>query len=249
MSKRPKRGRPVAPLPRAGERGSPPAPPSFTELKLNGDLIVQEYTSLRNESLSAKQNQQTILQWTLGVIGVIIAACAASTAAMYEMTHQWRVAALLAVAVTVGGIVPVIVGCAFGIWLGEVDRMERAGRFLRSREEAWSAGTAKNAHPGTAAVAHLAIWESVLANNELGYGKNKSGSAASCALFLVLFLSSLGAGLALALTPASPLAQWATQTSPVWGWVAPTAWGVLCPVAAGWLFGKNVWTLARKTRS
>lgn len=153
--------------------------------QLRLDLVVQEYISLRNESLAAKQNQQSILQWSLATVGIGIAAVFTTTAVLFDPKTTSRLWMLLADAVILGVAVPLLVGFAFGIWLGEVDRMERAGNYLRDREQSMRDHHQMNPSSGSRFLPH---WEMSLKHPN---SKNRLGSAASCLLFSTLFCGSL----------------------------------------------------------
>ncbi|WEG08640.1 hypothetical protein PU630_15555 [Microbacterium horticulturae] len=165
------------------------------------ELLVQEYVSLRAESLSAKQNQQTILQWTLATVGIVIAASVTAATGLHDMDSAARLGLSVAVTLLTGVLTPALVSCAFGIWLGELNRMERAGHFLRLREEVWSAGYAKKADPASPQSGGVLLWESLLADHPHSqqFAKNRIGGMASVALFLMLATSAVVAGLILAL--------------------------------------------------
>src|SRR5215469_1452856 len=47
----------------------------------NAEAMSEEYRSLRAESLQAKSSQQSILQWSIGAVGVVSAAVLAALAA------------------------------------------------------------------------------------------------------------------------------------------------------------------------
>ncbi|ODT09277.1 MAG: hypothetical protein ABS61_13745 [Microbacterium sp. SCN 70-18] len=191
------------------------------------ELLVQEYVSLRNESLSAKQNQQTILQWAIATAGIVVAASIAVGGALEEVDALGRFSLNFASAVLVGGLMPVVVSCAFGNWLGELHRMERAGQFLREREAAWSGGAARSGDPSDPEYALVLLWESLLVNDSISerFSKNRLGSAASVGLFLVLAMFSLAAGVIIVVGPGGTLANLPEAFDPVvvtactWVWV------------------------------
>lgn len=158
------------------------------------ELLVQEYVSLRAESLAAKQNQQTILQWTLATVGIVVAASVAAVAALKDLNAASQLAINAATAIMAGLCIPVIVALAFGIWLGELNRMQRAGQFLRSREAAWSRGLAAESDPDDPHSGHLLLWETLIAGQHRDYPKNRLGGKASVLLFATLYAFSLVAG-------------------------------------------------------
>jgi hypothetical protein len=154
----------------------------------------EEYSSLRAESLQAKSNQQSILQWSIGAVGVVAAAVLAALAALGDAKavadNRLRLTAIL---ITLGIVVPTLLVSAFAVWIGEVERMERVGRFIRSREETlwkWPPPSITSER----AFNELPIfWENLIAAPRLGsiYGKNRTGSLAVCFLYLVSFITSV----------------------------------------------------------
>ena len=172
----------------------------------NAEAISDEYRSLRAESLQAKSNQQSILQWSIGAVGIVAAAVLAALAALGDAKtvgdSRLRLAAL---AVSLGVVVPTLLASAFAVWIGEVERMERVGRFIRSREETtWE--WPPPAITSERAFRELPIfWENLIAAPRLGstYGKNKTGSLATSLLYVVSFIVSETVGVA-ALWTAKP---------------------------------------------
>jgi hypothetical protein len=216
--------------------------PSTSVIPIQGDLVVQEYVSLRNESLAAKQNQQTILQWTLATVGVVIAASVAASIATGDLSATERPGVLFVGAALTGFVLPTVIACALGIWLGEVGRMERAGHFLRSREAAWSQGLAINSLPDDPTHGLTPLWETMLKDAvHPMYRKNWLGTFASVALFGTLMFSSLAAGLLVAVGPGGLVDNcpaiatcgefsWAPW---VWSGIMLTAVPVLCFASLG----------------
>lgn len=190
------------------------------------ELLVQEYVSLRAESLSAKQNQQTILQWTLATVGIVIAACVAAATGLHDMDNTTRLGLSVAIALLTGALTPVLVSCAFGIWLGELNRMQRAGHYLRLREDVWSAGKAKSVDPGSPESAGILLWESLLVDHPHSerFAKNRIGGIASVALFAMLAASALVSGMILALGKGG-LAEQQSQGVTAWlVWAIAVLW-------------------------
>lgn len=215
-----------------------------------GELVVQEYASLRTESQTAKQNQQTILQWTLATAGVVIAAAIAAGAALKDLDDVGKLSLSLATVVLIGGLMPAVVACAFGIWIGELQRMERAGQYLAARERAWSRGRSTSALPQDPGSSHFPLWESLLADgtHDPHYQKNRLGGAASISLFGSVFIFSIGVGLVLFLGPGGTLSQlpadWTTVA--VWTagiWVGTLIVSILC------VFVTPIRQLAASTKS
>lgn len=213
-----------------------------------GELVVQEYASLRSESQAAKQNQQTILQWTLATAGVVIAAATAAGAALKDLDDIGRLGLSLATVVLTGGLMPVVVACAFGIWVGELQRMERAGQFLADREKAWSRGRSASARPHDPSNAYYPLWESLLADgsSDPEYQKNRLGGAASIALFASVFAFSIGIGIVLFLGPGGTLSQLPPESSMIAIWVG-VIWLTTLLIVVGAVFVQPVRRLATST--
>ena len=89
------------------------------------DTITEEYKSLRTESLEALRRQATVLQVGLALIGVLLAAGFSG----YEDIPDPLVWVLF------GLIIPVLSYTILFIWLGEVERMARAGYYLTGLEK------------------------------------------------------------------------------------------------------------------
>jgi hypothetical protein len=99
-------------------------------------MFLAEYQSLREESAQARTAQQTILQWSLGAFALIFAGAMASDVAS---TPRGEVLLMIIFGLALPGLV-------FGsclAWAGELLRMERAGYFLRGREAAVWASSAR----------------------------------------------------------------------------------------------------------
>lgn len=193
---------------------------------------------MRAESLSAKQNQQTILQWTLATVGIVIAACVAAATGLHDMDQLTRLGLSIAIALLTGALTPTLVSCAFGVWLGELNRMERAGHFLRLREKAWSAGQAETANPDSPESGRFLLWESLLADHPHSerFTKNRIGGQASVALFAMLLISALTCGLVLALGSGGLAEQQSLGVPAHLVWAASLIWVVIFLSANVWIF-------------
>lgn len=145
------------------------------------ELLVAEYNALRAESLNAKQNQQTIFQWSLAAMGAVFAALAVLAASPGSILVGYAF------------VVPLVATTGFMSWLGEVERMERAGRFIRNREQAVQRGTGTLVGDPDALRVVPILWESVLFDDRYRreYGKNRIGSLAAILLYYGSFLGSM----------------------------------------------------------
>ena len=86
------------------------------------DLVLEEYRTLREESLQAMRQQQLILQLGLAALGVLVSVGIRSST-------DTTVAALLLM-----GLIPLLSVLIVLIWAGELERMVRAGTHLRRIE-------------------------------------------------------------------------------------------------------------------
>lgn len=90
------------------------------------EALLKEYDTLRQESLDSINNRSQIVSFGLAAVGVFAAAVFASE----------RAAANAALVRLVFGIgVPAISLLILYIWLGEVERMMRAGEFMVALEQ------------------------------------------------------------------------------------------------------------------
>lgn len=85
------------------------------------EIMLKEYETLRQESLNTINNRNTILSFGLATIGTIFTgSIVAYTTGTYALISS--LALILAI--------PAISSLVLLIWLGEYERMQRAGRFL-----------------------------------------------------------------------------------------------------------------------
>lgn len=91
-------------------------------------LALAEYQSLREESAQAREAQQSILEWSIGAIGVVFAAALATDAGASPGLVRSMV---------LGIVLPSLIAGATFTWMGEMMRMERAAYYLRGREPAF----------------------------------------------------------------------------------------------------------------
>ncbi len=86
-------------------------------------VVIEEYKTLRSESLASMQTQQSILRFGTAAIAVIIA----------TGFNLWKTSPLAEVIFLL--FTPITVYLVLTIWMGEVARMMRAGIFLVKLEE------------------------------------------------------------------------------------------------------------------
>lgn len=195
------------------------------------DIVVQEYVTLRSESAAAKQNQQSVFQWTLATVGFAVAAAVTAGVANYDVSDSERFGLLLPAAALSGVLLPAVVACAFGVWIGEVARMQRAGDFLRQRESAWiervcmDEGGPSEPNPSDPDLSAVPIWENVLAAPiSSALVKNRMGSISSCALFVIIIVSSLIGGTLLMFGPGGAISRAPNETIASLLWALSLIW-------------------------
>jgi hypothetical protein len=84
--------------------------------------LLEEYRTLREESLTGMKNQQSVFNITLLAIGLLATAAA----------NFWDKEMVIPILLGLFG--PVAAGCLANAWLGEVGRMMRAGGHLKDLE-------------------------------------------------------------------------------------------------------------------
>ena len=85
------------------------------------ELMLKEYETLRQESLDSINNRSQIVSFGLATIGLIVAA-------IFALDSSLQSTALVVLVFSVG--IPIISVLILYIWLGEVERMMRAGDYL-----------------------------------------------------------------------------------------------------------------------
>lgn len=164
--------------------------PVRTDLDQNRKLALAEFISLRDECKQAREAQHTILQWSLGAIGVAFAGVGASFGRSSVGVEEFRLVVLGL------GIPGLVLGACFA-WLGELVRMERAGYFLRGRERAYWPNDATIEDAGRLAIDHPdqfpLIWENYIAflGGEFGERKQKIGYVGGYGVYLGALCASL----------------------------------------------------------
>lgn len=89
------------------------------------EIMLKEYETLRQESLTAMGNRMSILSFGLAAIGAILAAGIAT----YTPGSYSPLSSLFLIL-----LVPAITNFTLFMWLGEYQRMQRAGSFLARLE-------------------------------------------------------------------------------------------------------------------
>lgn len=85
------------------------------------EALLKEYETLRQESLDSMNNRSQVVSFGLGSVGLLAAGVFASDRAL-------QAAGLLVLVFSAA--VPIISILVLYVWLGEVERMIRAGRFM-----------------------------------------------------------------------------------------------------------------------
>ncbi|MBN1813167.1 MAG: hypothetical protein JXA14_15130 [Anaerolineae bacterium] len=87
------------------------------------EIMLKEYETLREESLAAMSNRNSILSFGVAAMGAILTASIATYQAKGHLSGLMLV--LMA---------PILSDFTLFMWLGEYERMQRAGRFLADLE-------------------------------------------------------------------------------------------------------------------
>ncbi len=153
-------------------------------------LLLEEYKAIRAKSAEARDNQQSIIQWSLAAVGVVTAGILAGSRSSGD-GDTFR----LAVAFGLCTVVPIILLAALAIWLSEVSRMLRAARYLRGREKAFGAESSPARETSHKFAELPIIWEGLLATEDTWRGKADLGFIAVVLMYGVLVVLSCGTGL------------------------------------------------------
>ena len=90
------------------------------------EILLKEYETLRQEILTAMGSRNTILSFGLATVGAIFTA---SIATQFGDSPSPFSSTILAV------VIPIVCVFVLFMWLGEYQRMQRAGRFLVGLEK------------------------------------------------------------------------------------------------------------------
>lgn len=112
------------------------------------EVLFKEYETLRAEILTAMNSRNSILSFGLAVIGAIFAASIAT----FKNTSDNLLSSLILIF-----LVPLINSFVLFIWLGEYQRMQRAGKFISELEQ----------RINTEAKSTLLTWETELRKQRL----------------------------------------------------------------------------------
>jgi hypothetical protein len=86
------------------------------------EVLLKEYETLRQESLNALNNRSQVTAFGLGAIGVLAAGA-------FNLKNE------AAVLLVFNGAIPLLVIFTLTLWMDEVERARRAGRFLANTVE------------------------------------------------------------------------------------------------------------------
>ena len=89
------------------------------------EILLEEYKTLRQESLTAMNNRNRVLSFGLAAIGAIVTGGVYA----YKVDDNSLISNLTLIIV-----IPAITSFILLIWLGEYERMQRAGKFLARLE-------------------------------------------------------------------------------------------------------------------
>ncbi|MBN2899091.1 MAG: hypothetical protein JXO44_09995 [Clostridia bacterium] len=87
------------------------------------EVAMQEYQTLRDEILLSFENQQQILNYGIASMGIIIGFAA----------NKWEETLIIDMMLFV--LVPILSHLVTLIWNGEINRISRAGQFIKKKEE------------------------------------------------------------------------------------------------------------------
>lgn len=90
------------------------------------EILIKEYETLRQEILSTMNSRISILSFGLGTIGAIFTA----SIAIYVTSNN-----IILPSLTLSLAIPFICNFVLFMWLGEYQRMQRAGQFLVGLEK------------------------------------------------------------------------------------------------------------------
>jgi hypothetical protein len=92
----------------------------------NVEILLKEYETLRSESLLAIQNRTSILTFGIATLGAMFS---------FALGAQKSVGSETLASLSLIFVVPVSAWLITSIWLGEYERMHRAGRFISKLEK------------------------------------------------------------------------------------------------------------------
>jgi predicted MFS family arabinose efflux permease len=145
------------------------------------EVLLKEYETLRQESLDSINNRSQIVSFGLGTLGILTAGVFASDLALKSFP-------LLVLVFSMG--IPTISVLVLYSWLGEVERMMRAGRFMVDLEARINAEIS----PGNPAL----TWERWLRSEST---QMRYPYVVVLALFLGIAIAAPFVGLAVAAVP------------------------------------------------
>lgn len=139
------------------------------------EIALEEYKSLRQESLMALERQHTVLRFGIGLVGVLIGIG-------LQLQDEEVLATVLLLL-----FVPVLIVFTVILWMGEVERMVRAGTYLAKLERKVNQAEGSGTDP--------LGWEQYLrAEGEATTPRLRSGYHAIFVIFVLLVLASLVIG-------------------------------------------------------
>ncbi|MGD2247152.1 MAG: hypothetical protein PVF58_02015 [Candidatus Methanofastidiosia archaeon] len=137
------------------------------------EIMLEEYKTLRQESLNAMNNRNTILSFGVAAIGAVFTGSIIAYGTN-NCSHILSYAFIL--------VIPAISIFILFMWFGEYERMQRVGKFLARIEKRINCEESKE----------LLTWETNLRESKLHM---KSPYYATIALLITISYISLGAGL------------------------------------------------------
>jgi len=139
------------------------------------EIMLKEYETLRQESLNSMNNRNTIISFGLATIGAIFAgSIVAYTTGTYSLISS--LALIL--------VIPIISIFVLFMWLGEYERMQRAGKFIAKLEDKINVEASKK----------LLTWETHLRESQ-SHAKMKYPYTATMGLLIGISVVSMALGL------------------------------------------------------
>ncbi|WP_412162801.1 hypothetical protein [Curtobacterium flaccumfaciens] len=133
------------------------------ESALGTQLLLAEYETVRDESRQAREAQQATLNWSLAGLAALFGGGLVYATATLKSDHPHPVNAAIFFLIF-GVVIPGFAIASIITYVGEISRMERAGRYLRGFEIA----LVRERVAGRAPL----LWERFLANGDAEHTRN-----------------------------------------------------------------------------
>jgi hypothetical protein len=104
--------------------------PSLEDVALCREMYLREYETLRRESLDSMSHRTQIVALGLATVGAL----AGGTFALMGQKDQREAVIQLVALVSFGFVIPAVCVLVLYLWYGEIERMMRAGEYLKAQE-------------------------------------------------------------------------------------------------------------------